>query len=365
MAIRGGQPAVRLAEPRIHAAQSAPVFAWLVVASLLPAAAWGIVCYGAAAATTLAVAAVAAVALEAAAALARRRFTLDDGTAALTGLLVGLSLPPGSPPWVAAAASAFAILVVKQSFGGLGANWMNPALAGRTFAMLSWGAGAGLWRLTRFASPDAVSTATPLAALAKVLASPAGPRGWPLQLLASGGYRFSGLDGSVTGWINAHLLSRIGVTMPRGIVDLLLGTRPGSIGEGPVVLLLAGAALLLALRIIRWEIPVSILGAFAALTCLFGGLRQGAGFGQGGVFFHLASGGLLLCAFFMATDPVTSPLTRWGRVAYGVGIGGLAFLLRFFGSTAEGVGVAVLLANCAVPFLDGKRHLRPARRLTP
>ncbi len=154
------------APPYIHAGVRTPAFAWITAACLAPAAGWGVLCYGAAAAVVLAVAVGSALVVELAAAGLRRRFTLDDGSALLTGLLVGLSLPPGAPWYVAAAASGFGIAVVKQGFGGLGRNWMNPALAGRAFAALSWPSAMSSWLPTRFQGADALSAATPLAAAA-------------------------------------------------------------------------------------------------------------------------------------------------------------------------------------------------------
>lgn len=344
-----------LSAPLLHAGVRTPAFAWLAAACLLPSAGWGVLCYGADAGLVLAVAVGAAVATELVTAGLRRRLTIDDGSAALTGLLVGLSLPPGAPWYVPAAAAGFAIAVVKQGFGGLGRNWMNPALAGRAFAALSWPTAMRAWQPTRFLPVDAVTAATPLAA-----ASAAGhPTVRPLAALTEAGYPFSPVDGAVTAWVNEHLLSRLGLAAPRGLLDLLVGLRAGCIGEGSVLLLAAGAAVLLWRRIVRWEVPAALFGTFALLVLALGGLPAGEGLGRGGVVFHLLSGGLVLAGFYMATDPVTSPMTRGGRVAFGAFVGGLAFLLRFYGSEAEGIGMAVLLGNCIAPLLE--RWTRPRR----
>jgi electron transport complex protein RnfD len=307
--------------------------------------------YGRAAAVVLAAAVGAALVFELAAAGLRRRFTLDDGSALLTGLLVGLSLPPGAPWYVAAAAAGFAVVVVKQGFGGLGRNWMNPALAGRAFAALSWPGAMSAWLPTRFMGLDAVAAATPLAA--------AGPGRATFAALASAGGPFSGADDAVVSWLNAHLLAPLGARAPRGLLDLLAGLRAGAIGEASVLLLLAGAAVLLWRRIIRWEIPAALFGTFALLAVVLGGLPEGLGPFRGSVAFPLLTGGIVLAGFFMATDPVTSPMSRWGRVAFGALAGALAWLLRVYGSAPEGVGVALLLANCAAPLLD--RWTRPRR----
>ena len=231
------------------------------MACLAPAAGWGVLCYGAPAAVVLAAAIGSALVVELAAAGLRHRFTLDDGSALLTGLLVGLSLPPGAPWYVAAAASGFAIAVVKQGFGGLGRNWMNPALAGRAFAALSWPAAMSAWLPTRFMGADAVSAATPLTAAA---AGGAGRASF--AALASAGGPFSRADDAVVSWLNAHVLSPLGMAAPRGLLDLLAGLHAGCIGEASVLLLAAGAAVLLWRRIIRWEIPAALFGTFVLLT---------------------------------------------------------------------------------------------------
>jgi len=341
------------AAPYLHTGGRTPAFTWIATACLLPAAAWGVLCYGVPALAVLGAAIGAALVVELAAAALRRRFTIDDGSAFLTGLLLGLSMPPGAPWYVPAVAAGFAIAVVKQGFGGLGRNWMNPALAGRAFAALSWPQAMSAWQPTRFLAADAVTAATPLAAAAR------GSVRGSFATLASGSYRFSRVDDAVISWLNGHLLSPIGLHAPRGLLDLLAGLRSGCIGEASVLLLAAGAAVLLWRRIIRWEIPAALFGSFALLTLAFGGMPAGAGPFTGPVAFHLFSGGIVLAGFYMATDPVTSPMSRWGRVVFGAAIGVLAFGLRFFGSSVEGIGLAVLLGNCIGPLVD--RWLRPRR----
>ncbi len=341
------------APPHVHAGSRTPAFCWIVAACLAPAAGWGVLSYGSAAAVVLAAAVGSALLVELAAAGLRRRFTLDDGSAFLTGLLVGLSMPPGAPWYVAAAASGFAVAVVKQGFGGLGRNWMNPALAGRAFAALSWPGAMTAWLPTRFLGPDAVAAATPLAAARAA----GGPGRATFAALASAGGPFSQADDAAIGWLNAHVLSPIGAAAPRGLLDLLAGLRAGAIGEASVLLLLAGAAVLLWRRIIRWEIPAALFGTFALLSGVLGGLPEGLF--PGGVAFPLLTGGIVLAGFYMATDPVTSPMSRWGRIAFGALAGALTWLLRVFGGAPAGIGIAVLLANCLSPLLD--RWTRPRR----
>jgi len=262
-------------------------------------------------------------------------------------------MPPGIPLFIPLLASVFAIVVVKESFGGLGRNWMNPAAAGRIFALFSWTAAMGRWT----APLSAAGTAPPpLVFLGSLLAEKGAPRGDPLDILNSHGYPFSALDSSVITWLNAHLLGPLGLSARRGWFDLLLGNTSGPIGEGAVLLLLAGAGYLLARRFIRWEIPVVFLAAFSLLVWTFGGLAAGGGAFAGNVGFHLLTGGTVLAAFYMATDPVTSPLTRRARLVYAAGMGGLAFLLRAFSALPETMSLAIILANCTVPLLDTWRR---------
>jgi electron transport complex protein RnfD len=331
---------------------------WLVTLCLLPAAGWGVFLFGLPAVLVLAASVGAAVTAELLSSLLFRRFSLGDGSAFLTGLLIGLLMPPGVPLYVPGAASVFAILVVKQSFGGLGRNWMNPALGGLVFALLSWGGAMTRWAAARGAP---VSPALPpLEALRSALAATGAASGSPLAVLEKAGYPFSAVDAAVVSWINAHLLVPLGTAMPPGAFDLLTGHVTGRIGEVSAPLLLAGAGFLLARRIVRWEVPVLYIATFGVLAGIFGGLSTGQGWLAGGPGFHILSGSLILGAFFMAGDPVTSPLTPTGRRIYGIGLGILTFLLRFYGSLGDGVAVAILLGNCAVPLLD-----RLVRRRVP
>jgi electron transport complex protein RnfD len=334
--------------PHLSTATSAAAVSWLIAASLLPAAAWGIFLFGAAAALVLATSLAASLVVEALSSLAFRRFSLHDGSAFLTGLLVGMLMPPGVPLYVPAVASAFAILVIKQSFGGLGRNWMNPALGGVVFALLSWTEPMTRWLAVRGSGPSL----PPLEALRAALAAPGAASGHPLAVLAGSGYSFSTADANIAAWLNLHLLSPLHASLSGGVFDILVGYVPGRIGEVSVPLLLAGAAFLLARRLLRWEVPVLYIATFGLLSFVFGGLAVGQGWFSGSPVFHILSGSLVLGAFFMAGDPVTSPLMRTGRYIYAVGLGILTFFLRFFGSLGDGVAVAIVLGNCTVPLID-------------
>jgi electron transport complex protein RnfD len=267
-----------------------------VVLALVPASAMGVYNFGLPALYVILVSTAAAVFMELIWQLcAKKPVRVDDLSAVVTGLLLGLTLPPSAPLWMVAVGSAFAILVVKQFFGGLGYNFMNPALAARAMLLVSWPAA-----MSGYVAPgaDAVSSATPLA--------------------------------QSFGWL-----------------DLLLGKIPGSIGEVSKLMILAGLVWLLATSTISIRIPLSMV-AGACLT----GWALGANPLQ-----EMMSGGLLFAAVFMATDYVTSPRPGPGQWLYGLGCGALTILMRHFGAYPEGVTFAILTMNVLTPLID--RSIRP------
>jgi Na+-translocating ferredoxin:NAD+ oxidoreductase subunit D len=337
---------------------------WGTSAALLPALAWGVYCFGLQALVTVASSVLGALVGEAIVSGLRRRFTLLDGSAFLTGLLVGMAMPASVPPHIPAVASLFAIAVVKGAFGGLGSNWMNPALAGIAFALLNWPAEMGAWSAPGHLEEIAgISGATPLGYCRAHAAAAAGSG--PMDILAATGLKFSPVDSSVTDFLNQGIFSRLGAELPGGYIDLLVGNKSGAIGELSALLILAASIFLISRRMIRWTIPVSIVGSFAVLTWIFGGLPYGRDFFTGDLLFSLSSGSFLLVAFFMAPDPVTSPSSTPGMLIYGIGVGAATFALRSFGASAEGSAFAVILMNCAVPAiakLDTAASLRRAAR---
>ena len=270
-----------------------------VILALLPATVFGVYRFGWYAGVLVIVSIATCVAAEYIWEKAMKKpLTLNDYSAVLTGLLLGLNLPVSVPIWLPIVGGAFAIIVVKQLYGGLGQNFMNPALAARCFLLLAF---AGL--MNDF-SVDGVSSATPLAALK------AGE--------------------------SANLL------------DMFFGLTPGVIGETSAALLLAGGLFLLVRKVISWEIPVIYIGTVAVFVLLFGG--HGADFYY--VACEICGGGLMLGAFFMATDYVTSPITFKGRVVYAVLIGVLTGVFRVFGNMAEGVSFAIIIGNILVPLIE-------------
>lgn len=320
--------------PQIHSGMSTSSVMWSVSLALAPAAAWGIFQFGLSALWVLLLSIITSCGAEALLYRKEWRRHLADGSAFLTGLLIGFNMPPhivlfGSDAnwFVPVVASLFAIVVVKWTFGGLGANWMNPALAGRVFVFFSWTKSMTLWTLPSRWGVDQVTGATPLGSLKTGLMNMAQDINGPLELLASQG-------------------------VPVSYKELFLGQTAGCIGEVSALLLLAGALFLFIRKIITWEIPLAFLASFTLMVWIFGGRRYGAGFFQGDVLFHLLSGGLMLGVFFMATDMVTSPLSSMGRIIFGIGCGLMTFLIRFYGSFPEGVSLAILFMNIFVPLID-------------
>jgi electron transport complex protein RnfD len=296
--------------PHLHAAESTASIMWWVNAALAPIALWGAFVFGWAALAVVIAAMLGATAAEwLACRWLEKRPTLGDGSAACTGLLLALTLPPLVPPWTAFLGGAFSILLGKAIFGGLGFNLFNPALIGRAFMMATFPVAMTTgWAQPRtwFSAPlDAATTATPLAVLKE-----------------------HGLEAAV----------RL-VTSPGGLYGgLALGFRPGSIGEVSMLLIAVGAAVLVARGIIGLTIPLSVLAGTALATAF-----------SGAPGLHLMSGGLWLGAFFMATDYVTSPASRNGQIVFGLVIGALTGLIRLYGGYPEGICYAILIANAMVP----------------
>jgi electron transport complex protein RnfD len=246
------------------------------------------------------------------------KITATDGSAFLTGLLLGMNLPPSVPFYIPVVGSLIAVVITKLLFGGLGYNIFNPALIGRAFLLISWPKAMTVWSAPAsiFAGIDAKTTATPLGILKEEGLS---------QLIEVFGDK-------------ANLYAQ-----------LLSGNRAGSLGETSVIALLLGAAFLLYKRYITWHIPVSFLGTVGVLAWVFGG--DGSLF-SGDPIIHLFSGGLILGAFFMATDYVTCPSVRKGQIIFGIGCGAITMLIRLKGGFPEGVMFAILLMNCFAPLID-------------
>ena len=273
-----------------------------VIIALLPAVVVGVINYGLAILLPIVTSVASAVFFE----WAYRKFmkkpdTIGDLTAALTGLLMAMTMPPQTPWWMPIVGTFFAIVVVKQLYGGLGKNFLNPALAGRAFLMASYAAIMGAVVV------DGVTMATPLS------------------------YMYAG------------------EANPYTVGQMFLGTIPGAMGEASALALLAGGLYLIWKKVISWRIPVAFIGTVAVLT-LIGGH---AGYSNvDWMLQNLFAGGLFLGAFFMATDYATSPVTLNGQLLYGVGCGALTVLIRYFGGFPEGVSYAILIMNLCAWAID-------------
>jgi electron transport complex protein RnfD len=347
--------------PQFHDEASTSRIMWSVSAALLPAFAWGVYVFGLSALWVTLAATAAAVATEWF--IARwmgRGNTLYDGSAVLTGFLVGLNMPPAIPAYIPVIGSVFAIAVVKWTFGGLGNNWMNPALAGRVFVFFSWTGHMTSWKMpaTLPAGADGTSGATILGAVKSGVIETGGAVGNPNRYLDQIGFPRSALDTGITGWLNETILAPLGINMPGGYVDPFVGNIPGCIGEVSALLLLLGTIYLFQKRIITWEIPTAYFVTFAVFTWLFGGLPLGTGLFTGDVLFHAFAGGLMIGIFYMATDMVSSPTTSKGMLIYGAGAGLLTFLIRVYGSFPEGVSLAIILMNITAPMIN--RYTQPS-----
>jgi len=271
-----------------------------VILALIPATVWGIYQFGIYAGilvlTSIAACVVAEYIWQKA---MKKTVTVGDYSAVLTGLLIGMNLPPEVPIWIPIIGGAFAIIVVKQLYGGIGQNFMNPALAARCFLLIAFAS-----IMTNFPSLDGVTEATPLALL------------------------------------------KAGESV--NLADMFFGFTSGTIGETSALLLLAGGIYLLFRKVITWDIPVIYIGSFAVFMLLFGGHGLDMSF----VAAELCGGGLMLGAFFMATDYVTSPITFKGRILYAVLLGVLTGIIRSFSNMSEGVSFAIIFCNLLVPLLE-------------
>ncbi len=320
--------------------ETIPRIMYGVVVALVPATIWGIWLFGLPALGVVAAAVVGAVVSEAIVQRATRRpISALDGSAVVTGLLLALTLPPGVPLWLPFVGSAFAIVVAKQAFGGLGHNIVNPALAGRAFLQASWPVEVNtMWIVPRIhpgtlSGIAGVTQATPLETVKAAFRTLGDP--------AAGGEALEAARSVIQDYRGVSALT-----------SLFYGSIGGCIGEVSAVFLLVGGLYMLARRYIGWSIPAAYIGTTGFLAWVFGG----EGLFQGNVLFHLFAGGLFLGAFFMATDMVTSPITTKGRLLFGAGCGVLTVAIRILGGYPEGVCYSILLMNLTVPLID--RHIR-------
>lgn len=317
--------------PHAHSGDSVRKNMLLVIAALLPAYVVSVIEFGWGALITTAISVAACVAFEwlIAKFILKQKPTICDCSAILTGLLLAFNLPSNLPWWIVIIGALVAIGVGKMTFGGLGQNPFNPALVGRVFLLISFPVQMTTWpRPLGFSGSyiDAETGATPLALLKHGLKSG---------------------DGSVFSQLP-------------GLWDAFTGVMGGSLGEVCAIALLVGGIFLICTKVITWHIPVSILATvalFAAITGWCGALPEGLTTAQY-VAMTLCTGGIMLGAFFMATDYVTSPMTGLGKIIFGIGIGLIVMVIRTWGAYPEGMSFAILIMNACVPLLN---HIRPKR----
>jgi electron transport complex protein RnfD len=309
--------------PHVHSGESTSRVMRAVLYSLIPACGVAVYFFGLSALSVLLIATLGCLATESVCQkLMKQPVTIADGSAAITGILLALNLPPTCPWWMTLLGSVIAIAIGKQVYGGLGANPFNPALVARVVLLISFPV-----QMTTWSAPaplgsglDLVTTATPLGS-----------------------------------WKNAVMLTgQLPTSMQGSTADYFLGNMPGCIGEISALALLLGAAYLFYRRILTWHIPTTFIGTVVVLSGLFWLINPAK---YPNPAFHLVTGGLVLGAFYMATDMVTTPVSSRGMLVFGVGCGILTVLIRLFGGYPEGVSFAILLMNAATPLID--RYMRP------
>ena len=292
-----------------------------VIIALCPALLVSVLAYGWAELLVLAVSVASCVVLEWAVTrwLLKKPSTIGDLSAVVTGLLLAMNLPSSIPLWVVFIGAVVAICVAKLSFGGIGQNVFNPAITGRVFLLISFPAQMTNWMPSRgfIPLPDAISGATPLSALKEALKSGV----------------------TIPEFMGAHGYDLASLLMDAG----------ASAGELSAGALLIGFIYLLIRRVVKPWIPIAVLGTMALISAIFHGINPDI---YTGPVFNLLTGGAMLGALFMATDYVTSPMSTLGGVIFGIGIGLITMMIRYFGSYPEGMSFAILLMNCTVPLLN-------------
>lgn len=303
--------------PHIRSSETTAKIMLKVIIALLPAFGWGVYVFGFRALLIGAISVASAVGFEALTQyILHREITVSDLSAVVTGLLLAMNLPVSIPLWMPVVGSFVAIVLVKQLFGGIGKNFMNPALLARVFIFTAWASD-----MTRFTSPfDRLSVS-----------------------------KIAFAEGDIIAGATPTLGSLKAGSIPDiSLRDMLFGNMGGCIGEVSALFLIIGGLFLLFTKVITWHIPVAYIGTVALISFIF----PKAGAGYEFMLYEVLAGGLMLGAIYMATDYSTSPVTPWGRIIYGVGCGLITVLIRFFGSYPEGVSFSILIMNMLVWYID-------------
>jgi len=310
--------------PHIHSPEDIGWIMRQVIYALIPGAAVGVYFFGLPAFNVIWISVVSCIGVEALLQwFMGRPITVKDGSAALTGLLLAMNLPPTSPWWLVVIGALVAIGLGKQVYGGLGNNPFNPALTARVFLLISFPVQMTTWIVPRpflLRSADAVTGATPLGAVKTAV------------------------------FMHGNLAAAGKISL----MDLFMGNVGGSLGEISAIALILGGIYLIYKKIISWHIPVIYIGTVFVMTGIFWLINPGV---YANPVFHIFSGGLMLGAFFMATDLVTSPVTVFGKVIFAIGCGIITVVIRLWGGYPEGVSFSILIMNAFVPLIN--RATRP------
>lgn len=320
--------------PHVHNTESVTKIMWIVNLTLLPAAVFSVINFGLPALITMLLCIIGSAACEAAIQYWRKKpVTVSDGSAVLTGLLLAMCLPAGIPWYIPLIASVAAIGIAKHTMGGLGHNVFNPAHIGRAFVMASYPVAMTTWAVSRIGNGADFS-----GAMNKVASFDVVTGATPLGILKQQGYQ--ALVDSFGGQAAMYKA-------------LLIGNTGGSLGETSAILLILGGLVLVVKRYIKWQVPVVMIGTVGLLTWAFGGKVDGKMIlFTGDPVLHMLSGGLIIGAFFMATDMVTTPITAKGQVLFAFGCGLITVLIRLYGGYPEGVCYSILLMNAVTPLID-------------
>ena len=323
------QPIIVSASPHVHSERTARKLMYDVVFALVPAFLVSLYVFGISAMIVTAAAVISCLLFEYLIQkyLLKTEVTIGDGSALITGILLAFNLPAGIPVWMVVIGSLIAIGVAKLSFGGLGFNIFNPALVGRVFLLVSFPVQMTLWPTAvenNTTMVDAVTGATTLG-------------------LIKEGVQFG------------ETMTTLRTQIPSSM-DMLLGITGGSLGEMSALALIIGGCFLIIRKVITWHIPVTVLATIALMTGVFWWIDPEQ---YANPLIHLLSGGAILGAFYMATDLVTSPVTKKGMVIFAVGIGVITVVIRLFGAYPEGISFAILIMNAFVPLINS--YFKPRR----
>jgi len=322
---------IATSNPHIRSSETTRSIMLDVIIAMVPALIWAVIAFGVKALTLTAVSVIGCMFFEYIyRKLMKKPQSVGDLSAVVTGMLLAFVCPVTTPYWMIIIGDFFAIIVVKQLFGGIGKNFVNPALAGRAFLLGSYAGVMTSWvdpaanKAPLFGSTaDVITAATPLAYM----------KGSGADVAAS----FENLTGTYS------------------VLDMFLGKTGGSLGEVSALLLIIGGVYLLWRKVINWQTPVAYIATVAVLTFLF----PKAGSGLEWMLYSLFGGGLMLGAFFMATDYATSPVTKKGQLIYGIGCGLFTVFIRYFGSYNEGVCYSIMVMNCCTALID--KYTKPTR----